>query len=101
MPTYTVVGLYDDTTGELYVCSVFEGQQYNVDKARSTEVPLYAGDVELERFLGYFVADDPGQAEQMAREIVGYPYEAENEPAWGAGARRDFITTVKIKGEML
>lgn len=69
MATYTVVGLFDETTGELHVAGVFDGTQKNVDLNVDAEV---RGQV-MEQFVGYFDAEDAEEAAELARQVMKDP----------------------------
>lgn len=72
MATFTVVGLMDETTGELYVAGVFEGTQKNLDRNVDAEV----GGLVLDQFVGYFDADDADDAAELARSVMSQPLSA-------------------------
>jgi hypothetical protein len=69
MATWTVVGLLDETTGDLHVAGVFEGTCQNMDRNVDAEV----GGQVMEQFVGYFDADDADDAAELAREIMKNP----------------------------
>jgi len=69
LPTWTVTGLVDEKTGELYVSAVFEGQHAHADRHADTDVRGRT----MERFLGYFAAATSDEAEEMARQTIRHP----------------------------
>ena len=72
MATFTVVGLLDETNGELYVAGVFDGTQENLDRNIDAEVDGLV----LDQFVGYFDADDADDAAELARSVMSQPLSA-------------------------
>ena len=69
MATWTVVGLLDEGSGNLYVAGVFEGAQRNMDRNVDADVD----GVLLDQFVGYFDAADPEEAAELARQVMREP----------------------------
>ena len=67
MRIYTVTGLVDEESGDLYVSGVFPGRHESADKELTTRMEGYG---ELSRFTGYFDADDAGMAAAIAVDVV-------------------------------
>ena len=67
MRVWTVTGLVDEESGDLYVSGVFPGRHASADKELTTRMEGYG---ELSRFVGYFDADDADMAAAIAVDVV-------------------------------
>lgn len=95
MATFTVVGLLDETTGELYVAGVFAGTQKNLD----TNVDAEVGGLVLDQFVGYFDADDADDAAELARSVMNEPVVSATSDEWPPLTRR--ADDVNVQGGLL
>jgi hypothetical protein len=66
MATYTVIGLIDSITGELFVAAVLEGKIMPAD----TQPPGEYRRTGMTRFAGFFDAGGIAEAESAARSAV-------------------------------
>ena len=67
MRIYTVTGLLDEETGDLYVASVSLGAHEEVGSEHITYMEGYG---DLLRFTGHFDADSAAEAEQIAVSVA-------------------------------
>jgi hypothetical protein len=95
MRVYTVIGLADESAGELYVAGVFPGQHRTLDASPVTRVP---GAGHLSRWAGHFEADSADEAEKIAVDVVGHARD-EDTLYWPPGSRQ--VKTVPLKSDLL
>lgn len=69
MSTWTVTGLLDESSGELYVAGVFAGTHKNMDR----NVDAQVGDLVLDQFVGFFDAETADEAAELARQVMKQP----------------------------
>lgn len=69
MTTWTVVGLVNESTGDLYVAGVFAGTQKNMDRNVDADV----GGTVMDQFVGYFDAGTADDAAELARQVMKSP----------------------------
>lgn len=99
MRFYTVTGLVDEEMGVLYPVSVLMGRHDALDTRLTTEVDGR----ELTRFIGFFEADSPDEAELIAVSLVAQ-YADDQAAMWSQEPNRHtgkYIEDVDTKGKLL
>jgi hypothetical protein len=97
MRIYTVTGLLDDESGELYVSGVFPGRHDTAETAKTTHLEGYGA---LTRFLGFFEADTADEAEQIAVDVVSH-YADSDASQWAPKHTRATRATEDVNTELL
>ena len=67
MKVWTVTGLVDEESGDLYVAGVYPGKHQEAGTGLTTRMEGYG---ELSRFTGWFDADNADTAEAVAVDVV-------------------------------
>lgn len=98
MRNYTVTGLLDEQSHELYVAAVQEGRHEPVETSQVTTIPGYGN---LTRFAGYFEAGGADEAERIATDVVRH-YADDDAPQWAPGSGRGYRRVENVEtGEEL
>ena len=74
MATWTVVGLINQASDELYVAAVFAGQQRNCDTNVDTEL----NGLIYDQYVGFFDAANADEAAEVARDAFKNPITSPN-----------------------
>lgn len=93
MATWTVVGLINQASDELYVAAVFAGQQRNCNTSVDTEL----GGLVYDQYVGFFDAEDADTAAEVARDVFKNPISS---PSTGRTLSRP-VVDAKVKSNLI